>query len=88
MLFDGKATEARLSRPVCDHPLCDQPAAVDAATNHGPWGYFCESHHSSLCDKRLGVGAGQVLLCGDDLDSQLIKLYHLEPRTAKERMYA
>lgn len=78
MLFNQRATEVVRSRPTCDHPNCEELAAVDAATNRGPWGYFCTAHHAALCANRLGLGAGQVLLCGDGLDEELKEYYELE----------
>ena len=73
MLFNGKATDALKVRPYCD--LCDDAlAVVDCASFSGPWGYMCDScfHRHG---RGLGEGVGQVLLCSDDLDKKLTKMY-------------
>lgn len=77
MLYDGRATNVVRERPGCDVMGCKDDAAVDAATTGGSWGYFCTLHHSDLCARRLGMGAGQVLLCGDDYDAELREHYDL-----------
>lgn len=67
-LYGNLATSALKDRPRCD--ICQDPAIAEAKTI-GPWGYFCEEHWLSLCAGRLGLGKGQILLCGDDLDNHL-----------------
>ena len=81
MLFNCRATDVVRTRPKCDAPQCSNEAAVDAATGRGAWGYFCTTHHNSLCGGRLGMGVGQVLLCGDDYDDELKAWYDLEEET-------
>ncbi len=55
-------TQVEVARiPACD--LCKlaginppHPAAYDAATRQGPWGYLCEQHFT---DHGLGLGLGR-----------------------------
>jgi hypothetical protein len=90
MLFKGKATDALTQRPDCD--ICKsaivpqtKPAAVDGATQMGPWGYMCIEHHKSI-GRGLGEGAGQALFCNDEHDELIAEAYSLKPNTTKERI--
>lgn len=83
MKFNGMATDNLASRPPCD--ICaasgvESLAAVDGATDQGPWAYMCTDCHY-VHGKGLGEGVGQVLLCGDEMDTELRKLYRLPPPT-------
>jgi len=78
MLFNDKATDQKKPRPNCD--MCNKDtdkAAVDGKTQMGPWAYMCVYHHEDV-GLGLGMGIGQVLLCGDELDELLKTHYHLE----------
>lgn len=81
MKYNDRATENKKPRPDCD--LCqDSPksaAAVDGKTRYGPWGYMCLLHHR-IDGLGLGLGKGQVLLCGDDSDALLIEHYNLKEK--------
>lgn len=44
--------------PKCD--LCEQPAAVNGKTVHGPWAYMCQRHFQAI-GVGLGLGRGQQL---------------------------
>ena len=60
MKYDDTATENLTTRPQCD--LCQsRPAAIDGATNTGPWGYMCIPCHE-VHGVGLGLGKGQRLL--------------------------
>lgn len=82
MLYDGKATESLSKRPGCD--LCAAQGRIRAAivdgVAMGHWGYLCGEHFEKY-GVGLGTGRGQVLLCGDDMDHDLIVQY-LEPAHA------
>lgn len=67
MLYDGRATDSLTERPECS--LCSERAIADAKTIEGPWAYLCPIHITHAIG--LGVGRGQYLLCGDDLDAGL-----------------
>ena len=94
MLFSGKATDALDARPSCD--ICKQaivpqttPAIADGKTTQGPWGYLCARHFDQM-GVGLGEGRGQVLICGDELDFDLLQRFRLialngRGRTARER---
>lgn len=58
-------------RPTCD--LCKQkPAIADARIpGRGAWAYLCSDHFKSV-NATLGLGRGQLLLCGDEIDSTLV----------------
>jgi hypothetical protein len=75
MLFNNRATDVLRERPRCD--ICGKEAAVDGRTRMGPWGYLCAGCFA-MEGVGLGMGRGQVLLCGDALDSELIRQYNLE----------
>jgi hypothetical protein len=73
MLYNGTATDVLTTRPNCD--IChSRPAIADAKTHSGPWAYLCEDHFNQRAGG-LGVGRGQILLCGDDMDEALIARY-------------
>jgi hypothetical protein len=82
MLYNDRATDVLPLRPTCD--VCGSgPAAVDGKTAQGAWGYMCEDCHRSFGfdgGRQLGMGVGQVLLCGDALDATLLANYELERR--------
>jgi hypothetical protein len=75
MLYGGRATDALHERPECN--LCSKRAIADAKTTRGPWAYLCPMHYLELANG-LGVGRGQYLLCGDDLDVGLRALLENE----------
>ena len=70
MLYDGRATDALRKRPTCN--FCDKLAVVDAMINAGLWAYLCPIHYLEH-GIGLGIGRGQVLLCGDSMDADLIR---------------
>jgi hypothetical protein len=81
MLYGNRATDVLKARPRCD--ICGSAdAAVDGKTRMGPWGYLCNGCFSTE-GVGLGMGRGQVLLCGDALDSELVRHYKLEGADAQ-----
>jgi hypothetical protein len=78
MLYNNRATNHLIRRPNCDMcpPGIWMPAEVDGETNLGPWAYMCRGHFDSH-GLGLGIGVGQVLLCDDDKDTELIAHYNL-----------
>jgi hypothetical protein len=82
MLFDGKATDNLTTRPECD--ICKSqgaivglPAIVDGhVIGVSSWAYMCDTHFCAH-GQGLGLGVGQVLLCGDTQDEQLKVKFHL-----------
>jgi len=53
-------TEVSVSAlPKCD--VCGEPAAYDAKTTSGPWGYLCSDHFAEH-GIGLGLGLGQRLV--------------------------
>jgi hypothetical protein len=76
MLFNERATDALSERPKCNvcKPFGAQPAIADGKTNYGPWGYLCAEHFRKY-GSGLGMGRGQILLCGDEHDTELIATY-------------
>lgn len=75
MLFNNRATDALATRPPCD--ICTSAnAAVDGKTVHGAWAYMCAGCHDAY-GVGLGMGVGQVLLCGDGRDDQLKQQFDL-----------
>lgn len=46
--------------PKCD--FCDDDAAYDARTIHGPWAFVCQHHFDLYGPGELGVGIGQRLV--------------------------
>lgn len=60
-------TEVEVSKlPDCD--VCKinagkaTPAAYDARTHFGQWGYLCEEHFGTHTSGKLGTGIGQRLI--------------------------
>lgn len=79
MLYENKATDVLDARPTCDVCMSkvDVPARraiADGKTTMGPWAYMCEDHFTAL-GTGLGLGVGQIILCGDELDHRLIPKY-------------
>lgn len=71
MLYQNKATDKLTTRPQCD--ICASGAAIaDGKTTMGPWAYMCAVCFGSYATG-LGMGVGQILLCGDGMDASLIK---------------
>jgi hypothetical protein len=79
MLYNGQATNSITPRPRCD--MCNMDgkselAIADASTRSGPWAYLCDSCFHRHANG-LGVGVGQILLCGDEKDAGLIRQFSL-----------
>jgi len=73
MLYDGRATDALDRRPSCSMCGAERSAVADAKTMQGPWGYLCMGCFVQNA-YGLGIGRGQFLLCGDEIDAGLLLL--------------
>jgi hypothetical protein len=61
-MFDTVTVTKAPPCDVCADAGQDVPAAYDAKTIFGPWGYLCERHWRAFGVGHLGAGLGQRLI--------------------------